>query len=411
MLARRRYPAVEAWRARIRAAEARLYAARAAFFPLVSAEGRYLRLEDAIEAEIPIITLAGPSTETVTFQETEAFSLSTQLRYTLFDWSRNQLVQGARAHELRAEEWWRRRALQEVDWAVARGYFGALLGRSDIEVLQASALALERAVTEARQLLDAGRATEADVLVLEATLERRRFEVRQAEDLLRDFEEELRRLLDLEPDASMPLAGGESEPEPPPALPRLEGLAIERRPEFRELREREEALRADSRAAGASWLPEFFFFVQNDVTDSPTVLTERTLFSGGFGVSWTVFDGGRRFHEMHALRAEAEALFAGQRELRGAIVLEVRKAHRDGARAIEGVAVARSVVESAGENLLRVEERFRAGGATGQELLEAEALLTSERARLERALHGARLQRARLRLALGLDPWEPLAPP
>lgn len=411
-LARERNPSAAELRARVEAAEARLRMARAAFSPMLGAQGRFLRLEHAIESEIPIITGSGPGTETVTFHERESLALTTQLRYTVYNWGRNQFAYRASRHDLNAEDADRKRGMQEIDWAVARVYYGLLEGRRDLEVLEASTRTLTGALWTAEDLLSVGRATEADVLVVRANLQRRAFQLRQARDVVADLEEELARLIDVSPGATLELTEPLDTAGDPLPLEELETLALARRSEIRALDERHEALRRQRLALASEYLPEVFFFLQSDLNNGDSVLTENSLFSGGFGLTWSFFDGGRRYYGMAALEAEAVRVAARHREVSALIVRDVRRVRRNLLRSVEAIEVAETVVRHAAENLRRVQELFREGRATGQEVLEAESLLTSERARRSRARFGKGRVRERLRWTVGLDyneDFEPVA--
>lgn len=396
-----RNPSVGEWNARVAAAQARRRAARSAFFPELRAEGRYLRLDEAIESEIPTLGK-------VTFQEEETLSVSTQLRYTVLDWGRSQERYRASVHDVREEEASRRRAIQGVARAAARLYFGLLEARRDESVIGTSVKTLEGALRLVEDFESLGRATRADVLVVRARLERRRFQLLEARDLTRDLEDELNRLLDFPYTA--PLNLEEPEALGPDLLETLdvEAVALDRRSEIAALREAHEALARRASALGRSYLPAVFFFLQHDLTDSRSALTEESLLSGGFGLDWQFFDGGRRFHEARALEAEAQRLRSAFRATVARVEHEVRRAVRGLNRNVEALRVARVVVRQAEENLRRVEELFRNGKATGQEVLEAESLLTAERAREVRAVYDQHVSLAEVRYATGLDPGEAL---
>ena len=90
------------------------------------------------------------------------------------------------------------------------------------------------------------------------------------------------------------------------------------------------------------------------------------------------------------------------------ILEEIRDARRRLTLSEEGLRVARSVIEQAEENLRQVKDLFTEGKVRAQEVLEAEALLSAERAQEARAIYEGHRSLERLRFALGLEPEDSL---
>jgi outer membrane protein TolC len=121
----------------------------------------------------------------------------------------------------------------------------------------------------------------------------------------------------------------------------------------------------------------------------------------GVGVSFNVFDAGKRSAGEARARAQADAVHEQLRELERAIRLEVTERALELRTAEARLAVAERSVLSATENRRVAAERYRAGVIPSSELLDAE--LAHERAALARteALAALRLAAAGLERAVG----------
>lgn len=402
-LALARHPRLEAAAARVEAATRLRSAAAGAFFPVVGAEATYLRLEDPIESEIPPLG-------TVVFQDDETVTLRTRLRYSLHDWGRRQDLHQARGHELEGEKARRLRLEQAVSLGVAAAYFRCLELVEEIEVVRASRDAVRAALQIAEDSFEVDRVTRADVLVFRARLRRVEFQLKSTESQLEEARENLNYWLDLPATTRLELESPGDPPDLETSLDVLVRRGLERRQELVALSRAREALREQADALATTYLPELFLFVEHQYSDPATALSEESLLSGGLGVSWELFDGGIRYQESRALRARQRELESTWRDRQARVTEEIRQAHRAWQLSEEALAVATSVLEPAEENLERVTDLFQLGRATGQEVLEAEALLGAERAEQARALYRRHLSYHALRHALGLDLDEPLLP-
>ncbi len=391
-----RHPLIAASTSRVEAANYRRKASLGDFYPQLRTDARYLRLEDAIESEIPPFG-------TVVFQDDESFSLQTQLTYALHDWGRRKDTHRARNHELNSEKAQRIRRIQTVALAVAQAYYSILETEKEVLVLTDSLEAVDKALKIARDNFLVKRVTKADVLVVEARRERLGFQLKVVENQLKDRREHLNYWLSLPPQHEVTLAEPFAAPKVDKSIFELIKIGLSHRGELRALKESEESLRRQGGALLSTYLPEFYFFLQHDYTDPVTALSEESLLSGGFGASWSLFDGGSRYNQRNALLEKSKELRALRIDQSAKIVEEIRKAKRNFDLSLEALKVADVVVQQAEENLKRIQNLFSQGKVTGQEVLEAEALLTTEKAEQARAIYRQHLSYQLLIFALGLD--------
>ena len=154
---------------------------------------------------------------------------------------------------------------------------------------------------------------------------------------------------------------------------------------------------------------------------SETILQPRTIGSGFVGFAWDLGTNDRRAAQQAEARIQAERnRLAIERELR-----ELESAVRDtrdaAAERLDALDTARAAVGQAEENLRIRRQQFDAGRATSEDVLDAQALLTRQRATLAIALYQAHTRRAELQELMGLplevarrrhevDPWPDASP-
>ncbi|RMH22824.1 MAG: TolC family protein, partial [Acidobacteria bacterium] len=159
-----------------------------------------------------------------------------------------------------------------------------------------------------------------------------------------------------------------------PQLADLVARAVAERPDLRALEQRRRALELEAGAVRASRLPRLEARATFTATAGdpfrPDALTQ-----GAIAVAWNPFAAGSRRPQAAALNAERAAVDADLRELRRAVEIEIRDALARLNTARAAVAVRARGVELARETLRIEGERHRAGRATTNDLLDAEAAL------------------------------------
>ena len=401
--ARRRNPVASQWAARVVAAEERTRQVRAGYFPVLQSEARYLRIDEEV-------SFSDPLTNTdIIVQDEDAFTIVNSLRYRLLDWGRVHHAHRASQEDAKRELASQKRVLQSLEFQVARVFYGILSAREELETVETSVKTLEGSLQLANSLESVGRVTRADVLVVEANLERRRLLAREIQDLVEARQEELAVLLDLPPETPISLQPPSETDVPDANAQRYEALALQRREDLRALDAAHQALLEARRSEVATYLPDVGVFLQHEHSTTDSDFRDPDSFSGGVNASWELFDGFRRGARVRELDAEAFRVQGQSRELARRIQLEVRQAVRALVRAADRVGVAATVISQAEENLRRQNALFRQGRASGQELLEAESLLTSERARAVQARFDVALRLEELRFACGVESAAELA--
>jgi outer membrane protein TolC len=282
-------------------------------------------------------------------------------------------------------------------------YWGLVTARESERVLREAIRAYDAHLADARNREQVGMAARNEVLAVEVERDRAELDRIRAEADASLAESNLQRLLDLPPATRVepiePLASAAA------GRPALEALVAEAQAARAERRALEARVRSADAAAGVergTRLPQVslsggYVYANPNRDIVPITLDWQDTWDIGVGLSWSVFDGGRRSAGEARARAQADAARAELVELDRAIRLEVTRRSLELRTAEARLAVAERSVVSAAESRRVAADRYREGVIPSSELLDAE--LAHERAALSRTESLAALRLA----AAGLD--------
>jgi outer membrane protein TolC len=282
-------------------------------------------------------------------------------------------------------------------------YWSLVTARESERVLREAIRAYDAHLDDARNREQLGMAARNEVLAVEVERDRAELDRIRAEADAALAESNLQRLLDLPPATRVepiePLASA------PMARPEVEGLVAEAqaaRPERRALAARVAAADAGAGAERGARLPQLalsggYLYANPNRDIVPPTADWKDTWDIGVGLTWNVFDGGRRSAGEARARAQADAARAELVELDRAIRLEVTRRSLELRTAEARLAVAERSIVSAAESRRVAADRYREGVIPSSELLDAE--LAHERAALSRTESLAALRLA----AAGLD--------
>lgn len=248
----------------------------------------------------------------------------------------------------------------------------------------------KRHLDEARRKLEAGTATDYDVLAAEVSVQNARPAVIRADNAAVAARERLRFVLAFDDGTEIELQGTLAvQPGAAPVYAAALEEARRRRPDLAELHNRRKV--ADEvvtiRRAGvkptlglqgsAGW--------QKIWVQEPTPDGEGFLWSAGLALTWPLFDGRRTKGLVMAAESESASFAIGERELLDAIALEVRRAVDDLREAAEIAAALTGTVGQAERLLSMAEKGFDLGVKTRLEVDDARLNLLAARGNLARA--------------------------
>ena len=134
-----------------------------------------------------------------------------------------------------------------------------------------------------------------------------------------------------------------------------------------------------------------------DPTTQRNVVGSSESYNAGLSLSYSVYDGGRRFAEMDRVRADINAAQAGLEDQRFGVVLQTKDLFFAALRQAELLEVARASVARAQESLANTRRRAELGSGTRSDTLRARLELANAR---QAVLQGEAATRA-ARFALG----------
>lgn len=289
--------------------------------------------------------------------------------------------------------------------AVVRSYYDLLESQRLREVTQLTLQLEEEQLRQARAREQAGRLMRNEVLVVEVAVQDSQQRLLQHDIAIDSARWTLNRAIGLPVDAPTSVDDVHDRPDLPTSDEARED-AHEHNPIIESMLQEQQRLDDVVHAKTAALLPRFDTGATIDYSTATIVQPQRV--GGGFvGFTWDVDSAG-------IARAElAEARIAADRQ-KLALEAELRRldvAVRTSRRAVEerlaALATAESAVAQAEENLRIRRQQFDVGRATSEDVLDAQALLTQQRATLATALYEAHVRRAELQQLMGLPLIDP----
>jgi outer membrane protein TolC len=292
-------------------------------------------------------------------------------------------------------------------------YWDLVTARESERVLRESLAAYESHLADARHRFEAGVAARNEVLAVQVERDRAELARVRAANAAEVAEANLRRLASLSPmtriEIEEPLAAAEVPPREAGGEAAIEPLvqdALRRRPERAAIAERIAAGEAREKFEAAAALPQVtasggFDYANPNRRVLPPVAKWTDSWDLTLGLSWTVFDGGRRRAATRRASARTDALRHQAEDVDRHIRLEVTQRQLDLAAARRAVAVAAGNVEAARENSRVAAERHQAGVIPSSERLDAEVLQLQAALDHTEALAQLRTVQAALDRAIG----------
>ena len=375
--------------------------AQSAWWPSLTTEASYVRLDDRIppvEGQVP----GADATFEIAPIEFNQFRSEIRLEQMLFTGlrrTRQIRAASARAEAADALIAEQRAAVglevRQAYWALAREY-------SRVEAVEQSLRHVQAHLQNVQAQFEAGAALEHQVLAARARVAEAQLDRVEATNAVRTARTTLNQLIGEELHTEIELV---TDPETAAQID-LTVDGIDAHPQLRALQQQVTALEAEASIARREWLPNMaltgrYLFAR----PNPNFFFERDRFRGnwevGVTVRWTVWDGGRRSAVTDGAWARlqaAEAQFAHtRREIKRRIEQETLAAA--GARA--AVEAANHALRQAEASFEMTQEQFEEGVVLSSDVLEAETVLLRARQRTTEALTGYARATAALLYARG----------
>ncbi len=299
--------------------------------------------------------------------------------------------QAAAGHDLRAGR-------ADLVLETKTAFWELVTSRANAALLQDAIRSYDAHIEDARNRERFGLAARSEVLAVEVERDRAELDRLRAEAGAELAAANLRRLVDLPPEAPVELVEPPLEATPPSAdVEALVQEAQAARSERQALAARVAAADAAARSEHGGRLPQLdltagYLYANPNRDIIPPTSDWKDTWDVALGVSWNLLDGGRRQAGEARARAEADAVRQELREFDRAIRLEVTRRVLELRTAAAQLKVAERSLVSAAESRRVAGERYRAGVIPSSELTDAEVAH-------ERASRSQTEARAALRLA------------
>ncbi len=341
--------------------------------------------------------------------EQELWDLGVELRQTLYSGGKvkaaidlARLVAGVTDAQIGTVE-------LDTALAAAEAYFRLLRAQGALETVEIQQQARQRSLEVVEVRYELGAATRLELLRARSQLAAVEPAVARIGGQVEVGKSRLRTALGLEPETVMEVAPAAGELPKPPAFAPLLELAHRQRPELEDLRLQDQALGRQRAIAAADGRPQVelagLYGRQVRLVDN----FGQPLFDNwslSLGLTWSLFDGGRRKGQLAQLESRRQQLEWQRRDLQNQIASELEEALVEYRTALERRRAAEVAAQAAQEAARVADESYREGVAIQADLLDAQEEETrAELVRVE-ALYDAWIQAARLLRAVGRLPTE-----
>ncbi len=289
---------------------------------------------------------------------------------------------------------------QQLRFDVVRTYFGAVLRKELLKVSDEAVRSADANRKKARDMVDVGMTTDADLLAAEVEYSNAGQKRLEAESDLITTRAALSIMMGDRPDLDWVLTDDLQEKYFPVSdQNELIRIALENRPDYRVAELAVKSKTLQTKAIKDQDLPRVDAF-GNIGYSSPYIANGSTDYTVGLSLTYTVFDAGRKARTKQA--AEAEIVAEGEkRELADQITLSVVKAFQEHKTAKAQIMVSVKSIAQADEALRIIQDRYKFGLTTFNEVIRAEAAVVRAKHNLLTARYGLYVSYASLLLATG----------
>jgi outer membrane protein len=384
-------------------ARERVWDARGRYFPSISGQGRYNWYTDSQTTNVhfpPGLLPAGVTPPVVVVRQKEFGTVNgtASMPIDLFGEITKNLTAAQAGY--RAEEARRYATLLGEQTSAVQGYFALLEALRLREVSEQTLEAQRQQLTNAESKFNAGRVTKNELLVVQVAVRNSEQVVRQRDLRISEARWTLNQIIGRPVDAPTRLADVAERPDIPRAADALRE-AYAHNPVLGALVEEQQRLEDTTSAINRSRFPQLQGGGTIDYSTSDIVEPQRV--GGAFvAFNWNFDLGGRKDAQVAQARLAAEKnrtqIERSMREVESA----VRTSQLAAEERLAALASADAAVAQAGENVRIRLQQFDVGRATSEDVLDAQALLSLERAARASALYQAHARRAELQQVMGL---------
>lgn len=289
---------------------------------------------------------------------------------------------------------------QQLRFNVIQTFYGTILAQEMLKVNGEAVRSAEANLKKTKDMVEVGMTTDADFLAADVELANVNQQKLEAESNLVTTLAALNITLGNKPDFEYELTGDLVEKYFPVEEPdELFRIALENRPEYKRAQAAVEMSREQTRAVKNQKLPQVSAF-GNFGYSSPYLANGSTDYTVGVSLNYTLFDAGRKARIEQSATGETIAGLEKQ-NLADQIRLEVIRAAQNYKTAQAKIQVSVKTIAQAEEALRIVQDRYKFGLTTFNEVLRAETALVRAKHNLLSARFAYYISYASVLLATG----------
>ncbi len=405
---------------KLKSAEAQISVARSALMPRISANGNYTYFKDVqksvIQAEggfgfpIPGEEMDDMSTPSVD-NESELIELefgahhniqgTVSLSQPVFAWGRYYYNYQAAKLGYEAAQKELTAAYEKLRLNVYEAFYRVLIAQEFVKVAEQSVELVEKQLGIAQTSLDAGAATNFDVLRAKVQLANAKSQVIRAKNGVKIAKNAYKTLLNLPLADDISVEGSFEIPEVKIKLDELIKQALEKRPEITRSQLNEQAGQKQLSVAKTRNLPDFAFFSNYQISHSERLTEMNRIWSLGLQINIPIFDGFASRAAVKQSESVLKQLQIGTEQVMSIVETEVRNAYLALLEAKTLIDVQRETVAQAQESVRIATIRFENGMITTVELTDTQLALIQSKVNRLQAQHDYVIGLARLEKAIG----------
>ena len=411
---------IQAAEQKLKSDEAQISVARSALMPRISANGNYTYFKDVqksvIQAEggfgfpIPGEEMDDMSTPSVD-NESELIELefgahhniqgTVSLSQPVFAWGRYYYNYQAAKLGYEAAQKELTAAYEKLRLNVYEAFYRVLIAQEFVKVAEQSVELVEKQLGIAQTSLDAGAATNFDVLRAKVQLANAKSQVIRAKNGVKIAKNAYKTLLNLPLADDISVEGSFEIPEVKIKLDELIKQALEKRPEITRSQLNEQAGQKQLSVAKTRNLPDFAFFSNYQISHSERLIEMNRIWSLGLQINVPIFDGFASRAAVKQSESVLKQLQIGTEQVMSVVETEVRNAYLALLEAKTLIDVQRKTVAQAQESVRIATIRFENGMITTVELTDTQLALIQSKVNRLQAQHDYVIGLARLEKAIG----------
>ncbi len=393
---------------KLKAAEAGIGEARAAFLPKADVSETFVRSDNPV-------TVFGSKLNQGDFQASDFaidklnspspindFNFRVQVIQPLFNGGKEILGYRRAKLALESAKMKHERARMETAYETVQAYWGVALAGEYIKTAKQAEKSTEKHLKLAQALYGQGMILRSEVLLAKVHLADVEEMLIKAENREATAKAALNMILGRPQDAQLTIADPLAySPFPAGSLESLQAEALKDRPDLKGMKFNVENMGEGVKLAQTDYLPDINLIGRYDRNSEDAFGHGGDSYTIMGRLTWNVFDGfltTSRVREARARRNAASYMYGQMKE--GAL-FEVRKAYNDLREAKKRMDVESAAVKEGRESLRIITKRFGAGMAKSLDVIDADTALTRARTNYASALYDYNVSEAALRLAIG----------